>query len=359
MPPSTSFAAAWDLSPRASVPDLGALASVTKDNTYGALFVGFAVSSTLFGILCAQTYTYLRRYPLDRLWYKGLVFLLWLLEAVHQAFVGHGAYSYAISNWGNVAILFQAPVWTLVFQVALGALAGAFVKSAFALRVWRFSGGNRWVTSFIIVLVCAQLGSSIVYTYKGLRLTSLLQVDQLKLVGSLSLILGVVTDVVTAAALCWFLRNLKTGYKKDDSLVNRLTLYAVNTGILTSAVSLTTLILYNIMPDNFIFMACYFVLSKLYANSFLATLNTRRVLRGRGTDAETNTMPTFLMVGKITRHQPNEDQQRHAYPPHETGKSQYYSTHTQASTAMEIGIEQEVTITRDSFDGYNKTSEKF
>lgn len=47
-----------------------------------------------------------------------------------------------------------------------------------------------------------------------LRLTSLLQVEQLKLVGSLSLILGVVTDVVTAAALCWFLRNLKTGYKK-------------------------------------------------------------------------------------------------------------------------------------------------
>ena len=72
------------------------------------------------------------------------------------------------------------------------------------------------------------------------------------------------------------------------------------------------------MPDNFIFMGFYFVLSKgtlspgnarvtanattaVYANSFLAALNTRRVSRGRGTDNEHTTVPTFLMVGKVTQ----------------------------------------------------------
>ncbi|KAI0087890.1 hypothetical protein BDY19DRAFT_229550 [Irpex rosettiformis] len=59
---------------------LAALPSITKDNTYGATFVGFAVSATLFGILCAQTYTYLRRYPLDKIWYKALVFTLWYVR---------------------------------------------------------------------------------------------------------------------------------------------------------------------------------------------------------------------------------------------------------------------------------------
>lgn len=34
----------------------------------------------------------------------------------------------------------------------------------------------------------------------------------------------------------------------------------------------------------------------VYANSFLATLNTRLVLRGRGTDNAHETVPTFLMV---------------------------------------------------------------
>ena len=66
-----------------------------------------------------------------------------------------------------------------------------------------------------------------------MRLQSLLEIHQLKVVGSLSLCLGVATDIITAAALCYFLHNLRTGYTKDDSLVNTLTLFAVNTGVVT------------------------------------------------------------------------------------------------------------------------------
>lgn len=73
------------------------------------------------------------------------------------------------------------------------------------------------------------------------------------------------------------------------------------------------------MPNNFIFISLYFVLSKrerdsrefqgnstdraltsVYANSFLATLNTRLVLKGRGTDNAHETVPTFLMVDTTT-----------------------------------------------------------
>ena len=114
------------------------------------------------------------------------------------------------------------------------------------------------------------------------------------------------------------------------------------------------------MPDNFIFMALYFVLSKrksfrchvydvligapVYANSFLATLNTRRVLRGRGTDAETNTMPTFLMVGKLTKH--DNQFQDHVYPPSASRVPQ--TKEDMLRSQLEVEIEQEVTVTRDS-----------
>lgn len=330
---------------------LNAAMAVSKDNTYGATFVGMAVSSTLFGIVCSQTFTYFRRYPLDRPFYKILVALLWLVEGVDQAFIAHAAYYYTVSNWGNPVVLIAPPVWTLVVQVLLGAAAGAVVKTCFAMRVWRFSGGNRPVTGIILALAIAQLAAACVYTAKGLNLSSLLQIDSLKIIGSLSLALGVATDVITAASLCWFLQGLRTGYSKDDSLVNTLSLYAVNTGVLTSAVSLSTMILYNIMPDNFIFMALYFVLSKLYVNSFLATLNTRRVLRGRGTDAETNTMPTFLMVGKLTKHENHPDNVHHVYPPsaaHSRSPRSKQDLLRSQTSALEVEIEQEVTISRDS-----------
>ncbi|KAI9058474.1 hypothetical protein FKP32DRAFT_1680873 [Trametes sanguinea] len=281
--------------------ELSLATTFNKDNTFGAAFAGFAASSICLGVLSTQAYTYFKRYPLDKVFYKGLVIGLWLIEVADQALIAHAVYTYLVSNWGVITVLLSPPVWSLILQITFGVITGTIVKINFALRVWRFSKQNIWVTGLIVLLTFAELAVACVYTVKGFQLTSLAKIADMKVIGSLSLGLGMATDVVIAAALCFFLRGLRTGHRKDDSVVNSLIIYAISTGGLTSVISLTTLILYNFMPDNFIFMAFYFVLSKVYANSFLAALNTRRVSRGRGTDAETNTMPTFLMVGKVTQ----------------------------------------------------------
>ncbi|KAI0754875.1 hypothetical protein C8Q80DRAFT_1266413 [Daedaleopsis nitida] len=271
------------------------------DSTFGAAFIGFAVSSLCLGILSTQVYSYFKRYPLDKTFYKLLVAGLWLIEFGDQALIAHAVYTYLISNWGLLTILVAPPVWSLILQITLGVVTGTIVKVLYAVRVWRFSNNNIPVTGVILLLTFGELGVASVYTYQAFQLKSLADIGSMKHIGSLSLALGMATDVVIAAALCYFLWSLRTGHRKDDSVVNSLIIYAISTGGLTSVISLTTLILYNFMPDNFIFMAFYFVLSKIYANSFLAALNTRRIRRGRGTDAETTTMPTFLMVGNITQ----------------------------------------------------------
>ncbi|KAI0647960.1 hypothetical protein C8Q79DRAFT_1008335 [Trametes meyenii] len=272
-----------------------------RDNTFGAAFAGFAASSICLGVLSTQAYSYFKRYPLDKPFYKILVIGLWLIELADQALISHAVYSYLVSNWGVITILTSPPIWSLILQITFGVITGTIVKLNFAMRVWRFSNQNIPVTGLIVLLTFAEMGVACLYTVQGFRLTSLANIGSMKVIGSLSLGLGMATDVVIAVSLCFFLRNLRTGHRQDDSVVYSLIIYAISTGGLTSVISLTTLILYNFMPDNFIFMAFYFVLSKVYANSFLAALNTRRVSRGRGTDAETNTMPTFLMVGKVTQ----------------------------------------------------------
>lgn len=61
------------------------------------------------------------------------------------------------------------------------------------------------------------------------------------------------------------------------------------------------------------FLAAYVSLNPVFRETSFTTLsspfrmNTRKVLRGRGTDAENTTMPTFLMVGKVTRHESHVD----------------------------------------------------
>ncbi|OSD05309.1 hypothetical protein PYCCODRAFT_1223990 [Trametes coccinea BRFM310] len=305
---------------------MSAIASlIDLNSTFGALFIGFGASSVAFGVLSMQSYSYFRRYPGDVRWYKCLVAAIWVLELVDQALIGHAVYFYVVTNWGEVVALLEGPVWTLIVQVILGATVGAIVKICFGLRVWRceyitmsrvrlrapahelnsiVSRHNVPVTMLIMLGTVAQLAAAFVFTVKAFHIPSLATVGSLKLVGSIALGLGMATDVITAAALCYFLRGLKTGYHRDDSIVNTLTLYAINTGVITS---LSTLILYDLMPTNFIFMAFYFVLSKVYANSFFAALNTRRSVRGRGTEGDHTTVPTFLMVGQTTKQEVHTD----------------------------------------------------
>ncbi|KAJ7825697.1 hypothetical protein B0H13DRAFT_2680885 [Mycena leptocephala] len=163
------------------------------------------------------------------------------------------------------------------------------------MRVWRFSQRNIIVTATVVALTLSELGA---YTVKSFQNPFVETLQNLKVLASFSLEAGVLTDVFTACALCFFLRKFRTGQKRADSLVNTLTIYAVNTGAFTATISLLTLIFYDLRPRNFQFMAFYFILSKLYAISFLCTLNTRKIIRGKGTDRDDG--PTTGASGNIS-----------------------------------------------------------
>jgi len=258
---------------------------ITIDNTFGALLVGFAASCCLFGIVIAQVSSYFSRYPADKLTYKLLVAMILVCELADQVLIGHIAYFYIIVNFTNVFALVEGSVtWSFILQETFGAIVGSLVTCCYALRVWRFSGKNVFITGFLIVMSLAHLGCALVFTIQAFQLATVSSVVQLKRIGTISLAIGAATDVITALSLCYFLRKLRTGQKQSDSLVANLMIYAVGTGGVTSIVSITCLILFNLMPSNLIFIAVYFVLSKFYAVSFMATLNTRRTVRGRGTD---------------------------------------------------------------------------
>jgi len=216
---------------------------------------------------------------------------------VDQSFVGYAVYFYTVTNYLNpVPLATGKPQWSLILQMTLGAVVGAIVKACFTLRVWRFSYRNWWLTGFLFLMVIAQLGTAIAFTVKCFELPSYSHVFAVKSLGTISLGMGVVTDISIAAALCFYLQKMRSSHLTADSMIATLTIYAVNTGLLTSTISLSTLIVFNIMPKNFVFICMYFVLSKLYAISFLATLNTRKIIRGRGTDREARKSMNFSIV---------------------------------------------------------------
>ncbi|KDR82516.1 hypothetical protein GALMADRAFT_237853 [Galerina marginata CBS 339.88] len=261
---------------------------LTVDSTLGAVFIGFAVACMVYGMLATQMFYYFRDYPGDKPHFKILVLLILLLETADQGFIGHLVYHYGISNYANLPVLKSATTtWSFIMQLTVGSIVGSIVKAYFGFRVWRFSGRNMWITGPILLLTLGQLGLALAFAVKAFQLPSVFAVYQLQTLGTISLGVGVCTDVITAGALCFFLNRLRTGLRSSDSLVKSLRKYAINTGVLTSTVSSATVILYNASPaNNLYFIATYFILSKLYAISFLATLNTRQSIQGRGTEQQ-------------------------------------------------------------------------
>ncbi|KAJ7584215.1 hypothetical protein C8J56DRAFT_198969 [Mycena floridula] len=262
----------------------------TIDNTLGAILVGFAVSCCVYGILVTHVWVYFSRFPDDRPVYKFLVALIMVMETADQALIGHIVYYYGISNFDNpTALIVGTVTWSFILQQTFGAIVGAIVKTAFSLRVWRFSQRNYYITAIALLLTLGQLGLAITFTIKAFQLPGVFAVVELRVLGTTALGVGVLTDLFIAGALCFFLSRLRTGYHQSDTLVNTLVRYAINTGVFTATVSTATVVMYNIMPNNLIFIGTYFLLSKLYAISFMTTLNTRRVVRGKGTDRQFTT----------------------------------------------------------------------
>ncbi|KAH9920026.1 uncharacterized protein BXZ73DRAFT_104841 [Epithele typhae] len=216
---------------------------LSLDDTLGAGFLGLVAASCFYGITVVQTFIYYKRNEMDPGFLKGLVFFLWILDSLHLALVVHAIYFYAVINFANPAAL-EVLVW-----------------------------------SILIVSSLTVFGGSIAFPVKAFQLPSFTALPTISDILYVALGAGVVADLIIAASMCILLARRRTGFSKTDSTVRVLMIYSVNTGALTSLCALLCLITYASMPTNFVFIAFYFVLPKLFLNSMLATLNARRPLR--------------------------------------------------------------------------------
>ncbi|EPQ61448.1 hypothetical protein GLOTRDRAFT_89602 [Gloeophyllum trabeum ATCC 11539] len=78
-------------------------------------------------------------------------------------------------------------------------------------------------------------------------------------------------DILITVSLCWYLAQNRTGISSMDQVVDAIMIYTINNGILTCVCTVISLICWVVMPHNLIFLGIHFALSKLYANSFMAT----------------------------------------------------------------------------------------
>ncbi|TCD65580.1 hypothetical protein EIP91_002464 [Steccherinum ochraceum] len=276
--------------------------------TLGAILVGNIVSVFLSGIVAMQVLLYFRLYPKDLTRIKMIVLCIWLLDLVHSILVSTANWTYLIDNYGNSNIS-DTIFWSVAVTIALTAVITFFVHCFFAHRILTLSRYNWFIVTPIFVLALARLGFACVTTSRMILLGSFEEFTKVSAVlfsalrqyiFTAGLALATAVDIMIAAALIWFLNKNRTGFSAMDTVIDSITLYTVESGLLTSVITVISLIFWLTMSHNLVFLALHFAISKLYANAFLATLNARKALRGRTRSSgggSSHPMPVLFPTG--------------------------------------------------------------
>ncbi|KAH7879333.1 uncharacterized protein C8R40DRAFT_1262886 [Lentinula edodes] len=320
--------------------------AATLDNTMGAMFIGVLFAAVLYGgewttnnhnkiaevsssdllllAACIQTWYYYIHQK-DRWPLRFLVAAVMIVDTLHQALIAHTVYTYLITNFGNAPELLNT-VWSLLAEVLvnvrildyhLGIWATSDHRSdSRASRLYLFKGsynppiineGGRQsyppiTVSWLIesgnveqltifatfLLVAAEFVSVFVFGVIGLtRVHTFVELsDILKSLSITVNVLAAVADTYIAGLLTLLLHTSRTGFQRSDSIINKLIIFSINTGALTSLCAIASMLSILLAPATFIYISFFFCMGRqmmdIYANSLLATLNIRTLIRKEG-----------------------------------------------------------------------------
>ncbi|KAF7327912.1 hypothetical protein MKEN_00371200 [Mycena kentingensis (nom. inval.)] len=252
--------------------------------TLGSMLLGGFFASLLTGVVDLHTMRYYQTYKSDPAGVKALVASVTALDVMHTALIWAANWEYLIGNWGRTDKVDYVP-WTISLTVIITAMVTFLVHCFFAHRIFLLGKRNWYMATPVVLLALLRLVSAAVSTYELLHYKSFaLFVENADWIFTMGLSVSSAVDVVITGLLFWLFRYNRPESGHLTHVLDKLTLYAFETGGLTCLAVVVSLICWLTMPDNLVFLGLHFAIGKLYAISLLVTLTTREAIRrGRST----------------------------------------------------------------------------
>lgn len=259
------------------------MVAVIRSNLYtslGALTLGGLTSTALSGVVGMQVILYFRLYENDAPILKAVVGLIFFLDILHTCFVWAADWMYLVSSFGDMNITDHV-FWSAGLTIALTAITTFVVHLFFSYRLLRLSKGNYFVTAPIVIMATTRVVSAIATSAELIRLGSYFEFyTHYRWLFTLGLVLSTVVDIIITSSLCLYLRKSRHGGTgRLDHILNSVTLYTIENGMMTCIGTVLSLVFWIVKPHALIYLALHFAIGKLYANSFLASMNARKLLR--------------------------------------------------------------------------------
>ncbi|KAJ7186957.1 hypothetical protein C8R46DRAFT_1058435 [Mycena filopes] len=270
------------------------------DNTLGAYQIGVLVSLVLFGVMSTQTYIYYSRFPKDTRGMKVMVAGVWLLEFAQAICIAEALYEWTITSFG---VPLFVPPKTFDVSIFFSGVISACVQGFFSFRIYTLSRKMfipiiSWFLSFLRLVV----GTAVFIT--AFRMTSLPKFEaQFGWLITTAASVGVANDLLITVTLVTILRKQRDEVQaRTVPLVDQLIVWTMETGLMTTVTSLATLLCFLTMKGNLIWGGIFVVVSRLYSNSVLASLNSRATLRAMNTGYPSVTLSSTMR--SQTRNEP-------------------------------------------------------
>ncbi|KAJ7624070.1 hypothetical protein DFH06DRAFT_1230318 [Mycena polygramma] len=262
-------------------------------DTFAAAAIGAMLSMGIYGLTTSQTYFYYSEYPHDKPWTKALIAALWALNTVHSALLIHMVYHYyRILSVLNVVGL-SGNVWSLPMSMVVHLMMTGLVIAYFLNVIFQCSKPSlRWwllVPNVVAILMYTGFGiETIIDLFKTPTLMALAAYTEVAFLPMAAT--KTAADTMMAGSLCFVLFDQRTGFRRTNSLIYTLIVYAINRCLLTAGMALVVLVMIALRPNAMIYVGPQFLIPGLYANALLASLNSRHRIQGDDI-VDLNSMP--------------------------------------------------------------------
>lgn len=245
--------------------------------TVPSMLLGNMLGYVLLGALLVQVYLYHIHFPSDQKSIKCTVYGLSLLDIVIVVLSTIVGWAALFASRGDFSML----TWLKWSLAILPGLTGFTSSCSHLFFCWRI-----WVLRRLYILPGCILTVSMaawgVATFCGVYGYQL-SINKLHVLNPFVIIwLGgsCLCNILITGTMVYILfgPQSKSAFKKTTGVAQNVVRLIVETGMSTCIVTLAEIILFATCPQNYAYLIPFFVISTIYANTLLATLNSRSLL---------------------------------------------------------------------------------
>ncbi|KAH8104597.1 hypothetical protein BXZ70DRAFT_597780 [Cristinia sonorae] len=277
----------------------------SPDATFGVLFIGFMLSSALYGCSIFQSYLFYTRYPSENAYLKALVSILFAVDTAFTGLLSRTMYQYLINDFivpfdhldvlrtfvtsltlTNTEMLL---VQLYVFIVTILPIRLNLVISFYAYRTWSINEHRPALPALLSLMAVVSFALAIETAIQMSKQTLLIYIvtSRIELLAGLSAGLATLCNIIIVGTQYFYLHpSRQPAMKVQHGWFDNGILHLFTRGVLFTALQLVLLLTFIVLPRQYVWVCFHFIIGKVYANSVLIMLNSRVSYYGRGLSEE-------------------------------------------------------------------------